>query len=179
MKRFLWPWVFLLAVASPVAAEVVDSAANGFTLKSTFLLKATPADVYQKFVHNIGDWWNPEHTFSGSAHNLSIDDRATGCFCEKLPDNGSVRHLEVVTAAPGKKLVLTGGLGPMQPLAVAGAMTILFSPADGGTKIEMTYAVSGYLANGMNAWAAPADGMLKEQFTRFKNYVEHGDPVAH
>jgi hypothetical protein len=54
------------------------------------------------------------HTFSGDAHNLSIDDKATGCFCEKLASGGGVRHMEVVCADPGKKLVLSGALGPLQ-----------------------------------------------------------------
>ena len=49
--------------------------------------------------------------------------------------------------------------------------------AEGGTKLEVTYAVAGYLPAGMNTWAAPVDGVLEEQFTRLKNYVETGDPV--
>ena len=57
-------------------------------------------------------------------------------------------------------------------------MQIQLSPADGGTKVEVTYAVGGYLAVGLNTWAAPVDGVLKEQFTRLKNLVEHGDPAA-
>jgi hypothetical protein len=54
------------------------------------------------------DWWNPTHTFSSDAHNLSIDDKAMGCFCEKLASGGSVHHLEVVYADPGQKLVFSG-----------------------------------------------------------------------
>jgi hypothetical protein len=30
----------------------------------------------------------------------------------------------------------------------------------------------------MNTWAAPVDSVLKEQFTRLKSFVEHGDPAA-
>jgi hypothetical protein len=29
----------------------------------------------------------------------------------------------------------------------------------------------------MNTWAAPMDSVLREQFTRLKNYIEHGDPA--
>jgi hypothetical protein len=81
----------------------------------------------------------PSHTFSGNAHNLSIEEKAMGCFCEKLPDGGGVSHMEVVYFAPGKTLRLSGALGPL------------------------------------NTWAAPVDGVLEEQFTRLKNYVEKGD----
>jgi uncharacterized protein YndB with AHSA1/START domain len=159
-------------------ADVVDSAANGFTVKTTLTVQATPEDVYKRLVHDVGEWWNSQHTFSGDAHNLSIDDKAGGCFCEKLANGGSVRHLEVVYAAPGKALTLIGALGPLQSLAAAGSMQIKLSPADGGTKLEVTYAIGGYSAAGLNTWAPPVDKVLAEQFTRLKNYVEHGSAVA-
>ncbi len=158
-------------------AEVVDSAAGGFTVKTVLNIKASPEDVYNKFTHNIGDWWNSTHTFSGDAKNLRIEDRPGGCFCEKLPNNGFVRHLEVVYLVPGKAVTLNGGLGPMQSVAVAGSMVIKFSPADGGTKFEMTYSVNGYSAKGMTSWAAPVDMVTAEQFTRMKNYIETGSPA--
>ena len=41
----------------------------------------------------------------------------------------------------------------------------------------MTYTVVGYLPTGMNTLATPVDGVLKQQFTRLKNYAEHGDPA--
>ncbi|HTP33420.1 MAG TPA: hypothetical protein VMJ75_14680 [Candidatus Acidoferrales bacterium] len=162
----------VLLMAACAEAAVVDSSANGFTLKITLHIQAPPAAVYQKFVRNVGDWWNPAHTFSGSARNLSIEERAMGCFCEKLADGGGVRHMEVVYLAPGKVLVMTGALGPMQPLAAAGNLRVTFAAEEGGTKFEATYAVVGYLANGMNSFASPADNMLSEQFTRLKSYIE-------
>jgi uncharacterized protein YndB with AHSA1/START domain len=170
---------YLLLLGAVLAnAEVVDSAAGGFTIKTTINIKAAPDEVYRRLVSNIGDWWNSAHTFSGDAHNLRIEDRPGGCFCEKLPNNGFVRHLEVVYAAPGKRLVMSGAFGPLQNLAAAGSMQIQLAPAEGGTKLDLTYAVTGYLAKGMNAWAAPVDTVLAEQFTRFKSYVETGNPAA-
>jgi uncharacterized protein YndB with AHSA1/START domain len=170
---------YLFLFATVLAnAEVVDSAAGGFTIKTTMDIRAAPDEVYRRLVSNIGDWWNSAHTFSGDAHNLRIEDRPGGCFCEKLPNNGFVRHLDVIHAAPGKRIVLSGGFGTLQNLAVAGSMQIQLSPAEGGTKLELTYAVAGYLAKGMNTWAAPVDRVLGEQFTRFKSYVETGNPVS-
>jgi uncharacterized membrane protein len=84
--------------------------------------------------------------------------------------------MQVVFLSPGKVLGLTGALGPLQNIAATGNMQFAMSPVDGGTKLELTYAVTGYVPAGMNTWAAPVDGVLKEQLTRFKNYVEHGDP---
>lgn len=170
---------FLLLFSALLAnAEVVDSAAGGFTIKTTINIKAAPDEVYRRLVGKVGDWWNPVHTFSGNAHNLKIEDHPGGCLCETLPNNGFVRHLEVIYAAPGKRLVLSGSLGPLQNLAATGSMQIQLTPAEGGTKLDLTYAVTGYLAKGINTWAAPVDMVLAEQFTRLKNYVETGSAAS-
>jgi hypothetical protein len=178
MTQRLLAAAFLALTANCASGAVVDSSANGFTVNIPLHIQAAPADVYRKFIRNIGDWWNSAHTFSGSAKNLSIEEKAMGCFCEKLPDGGAVRHLEVVSLRPGKAIVMSGALGPMQPLAVAGNLRITFEPEEGGTKLEVTYSAVGYLPAGMNAFAAPSDGMLTEQFTRLKKYAEGGDPAA-
>lgn len=160
-----------------VLPEVADSGANGFTVKITMSIHAAPAEVYKKLVHNVGEWWNSQHTFSGDAHNLSIEERPMGCFCEKLPNSGAVRHMEVLYFDPGKILRMSGALGPFQGMGAAGALTFTFTPQDDGTKLEVTYALVGYSPQGMASWAAPANGMLTDQITRLKNYVETGKPA--
>jgi uncharacterized protein YndB with AHSA1/START domain len=178
MKRRRMGIVALVCACAPgwLAAEVADSSAGGFTLKQTYTIKATPQEVYRR-IFKVGDWWSSQHTFSGDAHNLSIEEKAGGCFCEKMPNGGGVKHLEVVFLAPGKSIVMHGGLGPMQTLAATGSMQFQLTAADGGTKLEVTYAVTGYLPAGMNTWAAPVDGVLNEQFTRLKSLIENGDPA--
>jgi uncharacterized protein YndB with AHSA1/START domain len=177
MSRKIAVVVLVCALTSiGTRAEVADSSANGFTIKITTSIHAAPADVYKKLVHNVGDWWNPQHTFSGDAHNLSIEEHPMGCFCEKLPNGAGVRHMEVLFFAPGKMLRLSGALGPLQELAATGALTFTLTPDNDGTKLEVTYAVGGYLAQGMNSFAAPVDGVLSEQVARLKNYVETGNP---
>ena len=155
-------------------SEVADSSTNGFTVKTSFVIQASPEQVYRKLVRNVVDWWNPEHTFSGDAHNLTIEEKPMGCFCEKLPNQGTVRHMELIYFAPGKALVFSGSLGPLHSLAATGSMAIQFSPAEGGTKLGVAYAVAGYVPGGMNTWAAPVDSVITEQFTRLKNYIERG-----
>jgi hypothetical protein len=168
--------VFVLALSPSLASpEVVDSSANGFNLKTTLMINVAPDEVYRLLVHNIGDWWDSGHTYSGDSHNLTIEDKPMGCFCEKLPNRGSVRHMEVVFLAPGKTLGLTGALGPLQTIAAAGNMRIELSAAPGGTKLDLTYAVIGYTPKGMNTWAAPVDSVLSAQFVRLKAYAEGGD----
>ena len=114
-----------VAILAPslACADVADSAANGFTVKLAVSVQAPPQEVYRRLVHNVGDWWNPMHTFSGDAHNLSIDDKAMGASARNLPA-AEIRHLEVVYADPGQKLVFSGALGPLQLIAATGSMTI-------------------------------------------------------
>jgi len=166
-----------LLVPGHAPAAVADSSANGFTVKLTLNVQASPDDVYRKLVRNIGDWWEASHTFSGNPHNLMIDDKPGGCFCEKLASGGGVRHMQVLYADSGKRLVLSGALGPMQTMAATGSMTIELTPSSGGTKLDVTYAVAGYLPAGMNAFAPLVDSVVTSQFTRLKNYAEHGDPA--
>jgi hypothetical protein len=62
--------------------------------------------------------------------------------------------MTVVYADPGKLLRLTGGLGPLQNLAVTGVMTWKLTEAGGKTTIEMSYKVGGYMpgAAGIGPW---------------------------
>ena len=176
MRIFAATALFLLSALSAPAA-VIDSSASGFTVKISVTIQAPPDEVYQKFVHNIGDWWNPQHTFSGKSQNLSIEDKPLGCWCEKIGDKGGTRHMQVITAVPGKALVFEGGLGPMQGLAIIGKMNVDFTPANGVTKFELTYSAAGYLPAGLNTFAGPSDVMLTDQVNRLKNFVEIGRPV--
>ena len=171
--------VFLLLVcafAPRARGEVVDSSASGFTVRNRVRIAATPEAVYDRVVRDVGGWWNPAHTFSGDALNLSIDDKAGGCFCEKLKGGGSVRHMTVVYANPGKILRLEGGLGPLQSMGVAGVLTWTLTPDAGGTVLELTYCVGGYTPGGLQRISSMADRMLNEQVGRLKNLIEMGDP---
>ena len=166
----------LLPAMAP--AEIADSGPNGFTVKITASINAPAADVYKRLILNVGDWWSPLHTFSGDAHNLSIEEKPMGCFCEKLTNGGAVRHMEVLFYEPGKTLRMSGALGPMQVLAASGTLTFTFTPEQTGTKLEVIYAVIGYQPQGMAHWATPLNGVLTEQITRLKNYVETGNPAG-
>ena len=155
---------------------MVDSAPNGITVRTTLTIKASPAEVYQKLVNNVGDWWNSAHTFSGDSHNLTIEDKPGGCFCEKLPAGGGVQHFEVTLVSPGKVLMFRGAMGPMLSQAVMGSLEIRLAPAEGGTKVTATLNAGGYMPGGVNTMAGPADMVVGEQFTRLKSYIEQGSP---
>jgi uncharacterized protein YndB with AHSA1/START domain len=166
----------MLALAGAVHADVVDSAAGGFTVRSTAVVGAPAARVYRAATREVGSWWHPDHTFSGDSGNLRIEARANGCFCEKLGKGGETRHLTVVSAEPGAMLRMTGGLGPLQELAVNGTLTLAFTEEKGRTTLELTYTVGGYRAGGLAGWAAAVDRVLADQLSRLERYVETGSP---
>lgn len=178
MRKLLILALLCMLSSLPGDAEVADQAAGGFTLKISTVIHAGPEDVYNRLVHNVGDWWDPQHTYSNDSHNLSIDDRAMGCFCEKIPGGGGVQHMQVIMVMPNKMLVMSGALGPLQKFAATGTMTLVLLPMHRETRVQLNYAVGGYLPDGLNTWAAPVDKVLTEQLTRLKNYLESGNPVA-
>ena len=164
----------ILAIATPVAAEVVDAQADGFQVRHVTDIAAPPDKIYAALV-NVSGWWSSTHSFSGSAANMTLDARPGGCFCEALP-GGGVQHMTVVYAAPGKVLRLRGALGPFQGLGVDGALTFAIKPTATGSELTTTYTLGGYTPGGLVALASAADGMLGEQVARFKRYAETGAP---
>jgi len=152
------------------SAEVVTAAANGFEIHETAHTSASPEKVYAALLAPA-QWWNPDHTFTGKAANLKLDARAGGCWCETLPDGGSVEHLRVVYVSPGKILRLRGALGPFQALAVDGVMTWSVKSVADGTDISFTYVVGGYAKDGLAGMANMTDKVLGEQIERLKKSV--------
>jgi uncharacterized protein YndB with AHSA1/START domain len=175
--RVLLLVVAVFSLSSAVRGDVVDRAANGFTVKTTVTIAAPPERVYGVLVR-VGDWWDSAHTWSGSARNLRLDPRAGGCWCETLPGGGSVQHAVVVHADPGKLLRLQGTLGPLQASGLAGTLTWELQPAGMCTTATDTYAVGGYVAAGVDSLAVPVDGDLSDQLRRLKMFVERTAAVT-
>ena len=164
----------LLVIAGGAAAAEVTP--HGFLVRYELVIGAPAAKVYDSLI-GVGSWWSEKHTYSGDSRNLSIDARAGGCFCEKLP-NGAVEHMRVVYLKANEALRMSGALGPLQASGVSGAMTWRLSPTASGTKLELTYSVGGFMAGGFEAIAPAVETVLKEQADRLKRFVETGAPAA-
>ena len=132
---------------------------------------------FQVLTAQVGQWWNPQHTYSGDAANLSLDARAGGCFCEKLASGGSVAHMMVVYAEPGRVLRMTGGMGPLQGWGLAGAWTWTLKADATGTQVSMQYAAGGYLQGGFDKMAPAVNAMMGEQVARYQAFVDTGKPA--
>jgi uncharacterized protein YndB with AHSA1/START domain len=172
LSPFLAGVVLVIMATVLVRAEVVDATEAGFTVRNTATIASAPANVYTKLVNDIGRWWDPEHTYSKNAGNLSLDARAGGLFLEKLENGGSVVHMTVVFAAPGRTLRMVGGMGPLQAFGLSGSLTWQLAPEGAGTQVELTYVVGGYKPGGLQAMAPVVDKVLAEQLRRLKAYVE-------
>jgi uncharacterized protein YndB with AHSA1/START domain len=153
------------------AAEVQAASLGGFSLRIENLSKAAPELAYEAFTQ-IQRWWNPAHTYSGKAENLSLDVAPGGAFLEKLDNGGFVRHLEVVYAQPGREIRLLGGLGPLQPMGLHGALSIQFEPAGDGSRIIMIYNVAGFSQAGLEGLAPIVDSVQAEQMQRHAAYAD-------
>lgn len=162
----------LLVCASPLSAEVKSVADGGFAVEKTAAVKASPAQVFAALT-KPSLWWSSAHTWSGDAKNLTLDLRAGGCFCEKLPKvRGAVEHAHVVYFVPDKMLRLSGALGPLQSEAVTGTLTWALKANGNMTEITQSYVVGGYLRPGSRALAAPVDGVLSEQLAHLVGYID-------
>lgn len=160
-----------LALAGAARAEVVDAQPNGFEVRHVAVVEA-PAAIIWSALLQPSRWWSSEHTWSGSAANLSLAAASGGCFCERLPNGGSVLHMTTVHAAPNLKLVLTGGLGPLQSSGASGALTIQLAEAAGRTTVTFTYDVGGWFKGGLDKIAAPVDRVLGQQVAGLKRAAE-------
>lgn len=150
-----------------VHADVLDKSVAGFTVQQRVVVPVRVEVAWAKFV-DVSAWWGDDHTFSGSAANLKLDAAAGGCFCETLTGGGSVMHLRVVDAQPNEMLRLVGAMGPLQPMAVQGTLSVGFKALESGTEVTLTYAVGGYLPDGLEAWAPRVDGMFAAQAQHFR-----------
>ncbi|WP_310531496.1 SRPBCC family protein [Novosphingobium sp.] len=173
-------------MALPASAEVVASSDAGFVIRLTEEVTATPQESW-KMLLTPGEWWSGAHTYSGDARNLYLDAQATGCFCEKLPRpkdapedqrNGSVEHMHIVYAEPGRVLRMTGGLGPLQSEALHGSLTMTFKAVPGGTRILWEYVVGGYMRYKPEQIGPAVDKVLTEQFRRLGAKLGAKTPAA-
>jgi hypothetical protein len=160
----------VLLLGGYASAEVSSVGGNGFEVRQMVHV-AAPADKAFAALLQPSRWWAPEHTFSGNAMNLTLDARAGGCWCESLPEGGSVEHMHVLFLSPGKVLRLRGALGPFQALAVEGVMTWTVKANGNGSDISASYAIGGYSKDGFDNLSKAADQVLGIQIERLRKLI--------
>ena len=168
--------VLLAGRLLPQSEDFMQSAQGGFCLKQIHAIDAPPDVVYRHLVTRVGQWWDSQHTFSGDAASMAFRLTSDGGLIETLPDGGLVKHFSLIQLRPNKLLRLSGAMGPLQQHAAAGTLTLSFEPTDKGTRLTMTYNVTGFLPPGQGdfkQWAPAVDGVLRAQLQRLKQDIEN------
>ncbi|MBX7199125.1 MAG: SRPBCC domain-containing protein [Rhodospirillaceae bacterium] len=157
--------------AAPAQAAVADVGTSGMEIQHTIHVAAAPQKVWDVLIQPAR-YWSPDHTFSGKAANMTLEPKAGGCWCEALPNGGSVQHMAVGFFAPPKTLVLRGSLGPFFNLGADGALAWTLAAKDAGTDVTLTFRAGGYVKDGFGKWAAPVDQVLGEQIAHLRQAAE-------
>lgn len=156
------------SISVPAGAEVKRSTDSGFVLESRVTVPVSARRAFA-MLGRPAEWWDPDHSYSGSAANLKLGLRAGECFCETIPkDGGTIEHGRVVYSRPGDTLRLNGALGPLQSEAVVGTLTWTFKTVVGGTDVTQTYVVGGYFGEGAKPLAPLVDRVMSTQLARFR-----------
>lgn len=159
-----------LLTAGRASADVVRSAASGFTLEYTIQLPVPPDVAYEVMTGDISGWW--DHTFSDSPKALFIEAKPGGGFYEIFNDSGDgVLHATVNAAHRGKLLRFTGPLG-LAGTAVTLVTTYTYDGDENGSSVKVAVDASGHIEEG---WDKVVDGVWKHfLFERLKPYIETG-----
>ena len=168
----------LMMLSGTLAESAPQVTPNGFLVKFEVSVNAPAAKVYDALVGQVGSWWDPQHTYSGDAKNLSIDARPGGCFCEKLPNGGGIEHARVIYVAPREILRLSGALGPLQGSGVAGTLTWKLTSGTDNTRLQLSYSVGGFIDGGFEKIAPAVESVLRVQLDRLKQFAETGKPTT-
>lgn len=156
--------------ATSAHAAVVSTSSVGFQIENRATVAASPEQVWTA-LGLVGSWWSSDHTYSGSASNMTMPLKVGACFCEALP-GGGVEHGRVIAVVPDQKLLrVQAALGPLQDKGVAAVLTFQVKPTDGGAEIIESYNVGGATADVVNM-AFDVDRVLAAQLAGLKAYVD-------
>lgn len=170
---------FAVAVATPAAAEVIETREDGFVTRDTTTVAANPMKTWLALT-KPGDWWTDSHTWSGDAANMTLVPQAGGCFCEKVPGedradgfslDGSVQHMTVIQSYPLRVLRMRGGLGPLQGEPATGILTITLKEVDGGTRVLWEYNVGGPMRFTIDQISKAVDGVMTQQLHGLRDHL--------
>lgn len=161
-------------IFSPSCLAKINYADNsGFSITNESESAVPIEAVYSHFVQRVDMWWPKDHTWWKGT--LSIDEQAGGCFCE-VKGAASAAHMQISYVVPNEKVVMTGGLGPLQEMGLTGALTWEFSALEESesenentkrefspkTKVTLTYHASGNIHfNGKRASSEDAANLVK------------------
>lgn len=159
-----------VVTASPAAAEIISRSENAFTLRFEGETRLGPDGVADAF-SQVQQWWDPAHSYTGEAANLSLDLVPGGCWCEAMPDGSRFDHGRVEAVALGE-VRLHAPFGPLRTMATRAELVVTYALVDGVVRPSWTFIVEG---RGVGALAEPVDGVIGGGFAR---WIAHMDARA-
>lgn len=155
--------------ATAAHADVIEAGPDHFVLRQEATSRLSPSELWSRLT-NPASWWHPDHTYSGSAANLSLDVQAGGLWKEEW-EGGSVTHGEVIFVNPGVQIRLDAPFGPLQAIGAKTIWTITISAEGDGSKVvfdEISHGVSSSKLDEL----APAVDFVKTEAIRRLTTVE-------
>ena len=156
----------VLSIALPAFCDVVTATPDHYTLRHEAVSDLEPNAVWDRLIEPSA-WWQPDHTWSGRAENLSLEPRAGGLWAERW-DGNEVLHGRVLTVLEDKMLRLDAPFGPLQGMGVMVTWTITLEPDEetGGTKIIFDEVANGSGQSRLDEVAPAVDGVKSEAIAR-------------
>lgn len=140
-------------------AEVIEASEEHFVLVHEEVSPLAPDALWDRLMEPAL-WWDPNHTYSGDAANLSMEDTA-GSYWREDWDTGSVIHGQVLLVKEGEELILSAAFGPLISTAADCRWTIrLEATENGGTLIKSSHTVAGAPGTGLEDLADPVDFVM-------------------
>lgn len=146
------------------SAEVVSSSATHFTLRHTAESSMSASQMWDRLLQPSA-WWHPDHTYSGSSQNLTLDAQAGGLWKETWDDN-SVAHGEVLLIEKGKTLRLSAPFGPLQSVGAYSVWTISINALDEGCAVTFSETAIGPPTAKLDELASAVDFVKSEAIRR-------------
>jgi hypothetical protein len=79
--------------------------------------------------------------------------------------------MRVTYVDPGKRILLTGSLGPLLYQATTGVMDVQIKSTAGGSVLTLDYRAAGFFNGGADKLAPAVDQMLADQVRRYRAYA--------
>lgn len=173
MKNHVYPILLALALLclplSQAHGKIIQQSDTGFLVTHMAEIEAGPDEIWRRLIKPSA-WWDSDFSWSGSSDGLYLDEKAGGCFCEKLPADkgaGSVEHMRVIHFSKGKVLRMQGAIGPLQSEAMLGTFTAVIAPVPdrpGMSRVSFSYIAGGYMRFPMKRMAENIDKVIGVQF---------------
>jgi hypothetical protein len=79
--------------------------------------------------------------------------------------------MRVTYVDPGKRVVMTGALGPLLYEATAGVMDVQVKSIAGGSQLTLDYRAAGFANGGADKLAPIVDQVLADQMKRYRVFA--------